>query len=93
MPQRYLVSDRYLHALGRLEGTVQQRVFEALEKFEREPGLPGLNLEKLKGHENLWSIRVTRGFRILLSKTNAAEGPQWILADVGPHDVYRRAGR
>jgi plasmid maintenance system killer protein len=70
----------------------QDAILKAIGKFEAAPALPGLRLEKLRGHDNLWSIRATGGYRILLSKTSDAEGDLWTLEDAGPHDIYRRAG-
>ena len=79
--------------MSKLDRKAQDRALKTISKFERMPGLPGLELEKLGGFQNLWSIRVSQGDRILLSKGVDEEGELWTLEDIGPHDVYRRVGR
>ncbi len=86
-------SQEFLEALVKLDRGLRDRVLNTMEKFEDSPDLPGLRLEKLSGLKNLWSIRVTRGCRIILSKQNGEDGDKWVFEDVGPHDIYRRVGR
>jgi hypothetical protein len=53
------------------------------------PRHPSLNFERLAGHENLHSIRISRGHRAILRRVEAA-AETYDLLDVGPHDIYRR---
>jgi hypothetical protein len=90
---RVRYSRRFLSALKRLDRQPRERALRAIDKFIKDPSLPGLNLEKLPGFDNKWSIRVTQGDRILLSRDQDDRGEIWTLHDLGPHDIYRRAGR
>ena len=66
---------------------VREKAAEALEKFMIDPGRPGLRFERLAGWEAMYSIRVTRGYRVLLMQE-----PDGVFAavDIGSHEVYRR---
>lgn len=90
---RVKYGPKFLDALERLDRTNRTRALKAVDKFIKNPSLPGLNLEKLPGLEGLWSIRFTQGDRILLSKGEDGQGEVWTLHDAGPHNIYRRAGR
>lgn len=81
---------RFLAYLKDLDRKPRERVYKTIDKFQNNPSLPGLNLEKLSGHESLWSIRITGGDRILLSKAQDEEGEIWVFENAGPHDIYRR---
>lgn len=76
-------------ALLKLPADLQQAALDALEKLLEEPPRPSLRLEKLRGTSGYWSIRVNRGWRILLRLEESAEGKVYVALDVGPHDVYR----
>lgn len=86
-------SPHFLDALARLDRPLRGRALRAVDKFIKNPSLPGLHLERLGGFENMWSTRIDRGYRILLSRDADDRGEVWTLHDAGPHDVYRRAGR
>jgi hypothetical protein len=45
-------------------------VLKAIQKFEHNHRLLGLHLEKLSGYENMWSIRVSLSFWVLLARTD-----------------------
>jgi mRNA-degrading endonuclease RelE of RelBE toxin-antitoxin system len=76
-------------ALFKLPADLQQAALDALEKLLEEPPRPSLRLEKLQGASGYWSIRVNRGWRILLRLEDGEEGKVYVVLDVGPHDVYR----
>jgi plasmid maintenance system killer protein len=59
----------------------------ALATFVRDPTTPGLNFEKLRGYERLYSIRMNRNYRIILLRTEVSD--TYEIWDVGPHDIYR----
>lgn len=73
----------------RLAPDMQKRTHKALEKFRTNPGLPGLNFEKLRGQASIYSIRVTRRFRVLLKRETDKEGELFVAFHVGSHDIYR----
>ena len=70
-----------------------QRVWKAVEKYQREPDTPGLNLEQLEGRagrRRLCTIRASQELRVLLAR----EGPTSVFLRAGHHDdVYRFADR
>ena len=90
---RVRYSPRFLDTLKRLDRQPRERALKAIDKFIQNPSLPGLNLGRLPGFGDKWSIRVTRGDRILLSRDEDGQGEIWTLHDLGPHDIYRKAGR
>ena len=77
-------------SLGKLDRQPRDQALKTIQKFEMKDTLPGLRLEKLGGHANLWSIRVNDSYRILMSKHLDAAGDFWVLENIGTHDVYRR---
>ena len=59
-----------------------EKAFKNLqERFSR-----GLNLEKIKGHDTLYSIRIDDNYRALGHKLDDTVYWHWI----GPHDEYER---
>lgn len=61
-----------------------------LEKLTTTPARRGLNLEKLRGFDDLYTVRVDRGTRILLRLEIDEDGEHYVLLRVGPHDaIYR----
>jgi mRNA-degrading endonuclease RelE of RelBE toxin-antitoxin system len=90
---RVRYSRNFLGSLKRLDRQPRERALKAIDKFMKDPRSPGLNLEKLLGFSSMWSIRITQGDRILLSRDEDEQGEIWTLHDLGPHDIYRKAGR
>lgn len=80
----------FLKSLQKLDRKGRDRVLAAVQKFQANQSLPSLNLEKLSGKPDRWTIRVDGGDRILLTKAEDVDGAFWILHDFGPHDSYRR---
>jgi plasmid maintenance system killer protein len=54
------------------------------------PDRPGLNFERLAGWDDIYSMRVTRNYRILLKRETDEAGEFFIAVDIGTHQVYRR---
>ena len=87
---RLRYTDRFQKAFDRLEGVQKRRVLISLEKLMAAPQRRGLNLEKLRGFDDLYTVRVDRGMRILLRQELDENGELYALLSVGPHDaVYR----
>lgn len=72
-----------------MDRPLREAALKAIQKFEINHRLPGLNLEKLAGRDDSWTIRINAGHRILLSRGQDEQGEVWFLEDVGPHDSYR----
>jgi plasmid maintenance system killer protein len=54
------------------------------------PDRPSLNFERLSGWDNAYSIRVTRNYRILLTRETDETGEFFVAVDIGTHQIYRR---
>jgi mRNA-degrading endonuclease RelE of RelBE toxin-antitoxin system len=69
MTAQLAFSDVYFTALTKLDGNIQRKVNELILKFQRDPTLPGLNLEKLSGvkDKRMRSLRVDKSYRVILS--------------------------
>ena len=87
---RLRVDPGYERARKKLSPELQARADRTLEKFLEDPKRPGLNLKSLSGAPGYFSIRVSRGYRILLRREEGRTGEVFAAVDVGPHDVYRR---
>jgi mRNA-degrading endonuclease RelE of RelBE toxin-antitoxin system len=82
-------SRTFEKSFRKLPAQIQDAAFRAVRNLLEDPSRPSLNLEKLRGTE-YWSIRVNLGYRILLRSESDLDGDVFRLADVGPHDIYRR---
>ena len=66
---RLLRSGRSDRILKKLDPVIRREVQAALVRFLTDSGARGLNFEKLRGYDDLYSIRVNRNFRIILRRT------------------------
>lgn len=66
MGERFACSERFRNTLARMHRHDREQFLRAVEKFTNNPSLPGLNLEKMQGTEATYSIRASRGDRIML---------------------------
>jgi hypothetical protein len=48
-----------------LPAEIQQKVREVYKIFERDPTHPSLKFKKVKGTDDVWSVRKTRDYRAL----------------------------
>ncbi len=72
-----------------MEAQQAERASRAFELFIGNPYHPSLNFEKLSGRTNLYSIRLSRGDRAILRRTEDTEGEMFEVLLIGPHDIYR----
>jgi mRNA-degrading endonuclease RelE of RelBE toxin-antitoxin system len=80
-------SQRFLRTVSKLSPDKRAAVTKALKQFAANPWHPSLNFEKVKSTD-MCTIRVDRGWRILLKKTDTA---RYELIEVGEHDyIYRK---
>lgn len=80
----------FADAYRKLPRDVQRATDKALLKLQENPPRPSLNLERIKGTEAYWSIRVNLAYRILLRLEQEGDIEVFTAVDVGPHDSYRR---
>ncbi len=70
-----------------------QRVWMAVDRYAKDPGYPGLKLERLEGRagrKRLWSVRASQELRILMAR----QGSSTVFLRAGHHDaIYELADR
>lgn len=76
---------RFEKALARLAAEDRRRALKAIEPFSANPRHPSLNFERLTGHPDKYTIRVTRGLRMLLQ---AVDDDYVLVVTVDNHDLY-----
>lgn len=76
--------------MRKLDRELRDDAEAALKKFTEGNLSRGLNFERLRGHDRLYSIRINMNYRIILIQTDDAE--TFEIHDIGPHDIYRRLG-
>jgi plasmid maintenance system killer protein len=85
-----LRSRRLDRLLRKLDPSLRNEAIATLRLFAQHSANRGLNFEKLRGTDDLYSIRIDRNFRIILRRTKVAD--TFEVRDIGPHDIYRRFG-
>jgi mRNA-degrading endonuclease RelE of RelBE toxin-antitoxin system len=87
---RIRVTERYRRSAARLPDRIRSRATDALGRLVENPQYPGLNLERIVGWENAYSIRVNRQYRILLLREVDETGDLYAVVDIGTHQIYRQ---
>lgn len=90
---RIAFGHRARKALRAMDDTRFRQAGAAFEPFVANPGHPGLDFEKLRGRDDLHSIRITKGDRTILRRTFDVEGELFEVLLIGPHDIYKAIGR
>jgi mRNA interferase RelE/StbE len=71
---------------SRLPGNIKDRADKQLTLLMENPQHPSLRLKKVRGTDDIWEARITRGYRMTLTIV----GDTYILRRIGVHDVLRR---
>jgi mRNA-degrading endonuclease RelE of RelBE toxin-antitoxin system len=77
--------------LYKLDRSIKGQFYDFCRDFRNNPGLPGLRKKKLKGDSRIWSARIGRDHRALLTPTGVdADGTEsWLVLAVRHRkDVY-----
>jgi mRNA-degrading endonuclease RelE of RelBE toxin-antitoxin system len=69
-----------------LPAGIKDRTDKQLALLMTNPQHPSLRLKKVRGTDNIWEARISRGYRITLNIV----GETIILRRIGIHDVLRR---
>lgn len=80
---QFVLLDRFKDAYNGLDPRIQKKVRKTLERAETDPFGPPVFLKKLKGADNVWTMRAGRNFRLVAYR----EGNRILLNDVHPHSV------
>lgn len=73
---------RFKRAYKRLDPQMQAAVDEAIEDLRKNPIPNGRHVHKMRGHENVWEVRINRGYRMSFS----LNGDMAALRNVDSHD-------
>jgi mRNA-degrading endonuclease RelE of RelBE toxin-antitoxin system len=79
-------TKRFRKCLEQLPHHVQDRAKEAYERWKENPSHPGLRFKKVHSSRPIYSVRVSRDYRVL----GVRRGESMIWFWIGPHDEYER---
>lgn len=88
-PRRVELMPSFDEAFDDMPGDIQQKTVEALEHFADRSADNALRPELKNGFDNVWSIRVSKGYRAFYKKLRDSEGAIFCMFHVGHHDDYR----
>ena len=77
---------RFWEAFDALPARIRRDAIRAYRKFREDPYHPGLRFKKLEGQDDIYSVRVTLGYRALGVMTGSRIVWYWI----GTHADYDR---
>ena len=81
-------SDRFYDYVEELPIDVKRRLKRVMDLLSSDPKHPSLRIEKLSGTGGIYSVRVTKGYRLTFE---FREGGVIFLRVIGKHDeAYRR---
>jgi hypothetical protein len=83
---RSFTTRQFREAYRGLPETVRERARRAYQLFLRDPSHPSLNFKKIDEQNNLYSARVSLGYRALAKRDGGDVVWYWI----GPHGNYDR---
>jgi len=78
------VRPTFWRCYRRLSREVQLRARKAYQLFAQTPSHPSLQLKKLRGREDLWSVRVSEQYRAVGVRTG--DTVEWIW--IGTHNEF-----
>ena len=79
-------TDEFWGLLRALPPDLRRQAQHAYEQFTRDPFHSGLNFEEVDKRHNLWSARVTRGYRVL----GIRDGDEITWFWIGTHREYEK---
>lgn len=85
---RVALSARFKRNLRKADPRIRGAAGKALQRLVENRYHPGLNLERIR--DEVWSIRVTRNFRIFLRRMSDDEGELFLASRLENHDIYKR---
>ncbi|MBN2328061.1 MAG: type II toxin-antitoxin system mRNA interferase toxin, RelE/StbE family [Candidatus Omnitrophica bacterium] len=76
-------TDRFKKQYQALPEQIQKRTDKKLALLLNYPQHPSLRLHKMRGHKNMWEIRITASYRIVFQIIDDA----YRLERIGSHDI------
>ncbi len=77
-------SRRFRETYANLPEPVRRQARRVYRLFRQDPSYPGLNLKKVDHNNDIYSVRVGRGYRAL----GRLDGSDMVWFWIGPHDEY-----
>jgi mRNA-degrading endonuclease RelE of RelBE toxin-antitoxin system len=77
---------RFWDLYRKLPKKIREQAREAYRLFQANPAQPGLHFQRLKGHPELWSVRITRDFRAV----GLVDGDTITWFWIGDHRSFER---
>lgn len=87
--RRVEILPSFEEAYQSLPSDIQERVRDALTHFSDRSADNSLRPELKNGFDNVWSIRISKGYRAFYKKLRDSEGAIYGMFHVGHHDDYR----
>ena len=78
-------TERFEKDYRALPPELKLRVKKTLRLLAQHPTYPSLHHKKMAGHEDVYEVRVTDGYRLTYQRV----GDVGHLRRVGPHDILR----
>lgn len=88
-PRRLEILPSFEQSYVALPKEVQDRTLDVLAQFSERTADNALRPELKNGFDNVWSIRITRGYRAFYKKMRDSEGAIFCMFHIGHHDDYR----
>lgn len=81
-----VTTDNFWKLYRTLPQHIRKQARQAYQQFLRDPFQQGLHFEEVDKNRHLWSVRVTRGYRVLSYREGDAITWFWI----GSHREYEK---
>ncbi len=88
--RRIKIEKSFVSSLKKVPQQVRQKVDDCLKHFIDRDAEHSLRPEPKSGFKNVWTIRLTRGYRAFYSQETDEQGTYSSFFFVGDHDSYHR---
>jgi mRNA-degrading endonuclease RelE of RelBE toxin-antitoxin system len=75
---------RFRDSYGQLPAAIQQQARRTYQLFRENPAHPSLNFKEVDDNENIYSVRIGRGYRAL----GKLDGAEVVWFWIGAHSEY-----
>jgi mRNA-degrading endonuclease RelE of RelBE toxin-antitoxin system len=65
---------------------IQEQIDKQITQLLKNPKHPSLHVKKMEGHESIWEVRITKGYRM----TFQINRDVYLLRRVGIHSILKR---
>jgi len=82
---RFVRTNNFERDYKRLPQPIKEAFAKQFLLFLETPSHPSLDIKKMKGHADLWRVKLTAGYRFTFQRV----GDAIVLRRIGPHDIER----